>query len=156
MKWSLKNSVFECFKCGECCRINNPIILTFDDVEKIILNFGTKEKKNIERVQLKDIRHNLTVDENRLKNGYHAIFEGYKFIQTKPCKYLDEKTDQCKIYDSRPKNCSWFPIVPKEMMRNGKFPYSINYYCPGEFLYHIQKVVTLIFIICEKIQSLLF
>ncbi|WP_424713771.1 YkgJ family cysteine cluster protein [Methanobacterium sp.] len=63
----------------------------------------------MEKVQLKDIRHNLSIDENnRLKNGYHAIFEGYKFIQTKPCKYLDEKTDQCRIYGSRPKNYSCF------------------------------------------------
>lgn len=127
-----KQSVFKCKKCGECCRTNNPIILTFYIAEKIILNYGDKKKKNIEKVQLKDIIHNLSVDEkNKLKNGYHINFDGYKFIQTKPCKYLDQKTDKCKIYDSRPKNCKLFPIVPKEMMRNGKFPYSINYYCPG-------------------------
>lgn len=141
----LKSATFDCKMCGECCRESSPILLNQEEVDRIISTYGHQEMDNVVKAHADDISGRLSQeDKDKLAHGYHLWVDSYKFRQTRPCKYLDSKTNLCMIYDSRPLNCSTFPIVPEESIKDGKYSIAVHYFCPGEFEYHVRKVLSLI------------
>jgi Fe-S-cluster containining protein len=141
----LKSATFDCKKCGECCRESSPIILNQNEVDGIISTYGNQERDNIVKAHADDIRDSLSPeDKEKLAQGYHLWVDSFKFRQVRPCKYLDSKTNLCRIYKSRPLNCSTFPIVPENSIKDEKYSLILHYFCQGEFEYHVRKVLTLL------------
>lgn len=88
---AMKNSEAFCEQCGECCRRNDPIILSEED-----------------SIRLGNI---LSPD---LFTHYVEHKEGkWRFKKTKPCAFLKEN-GKCSIYEYRPHVCRQFPLVEAE------------------------------------------
>jgi Fe-S-cluster containining protein len=80
-----------CEKCGKCCRVCDPIVVSERDIRGIAsyLGIGKLELIGTYTKQLKDGRTSL---------------------KTKPCLFLLD--NRCTIYIARPSVCRQFPMTP--------------------------------------------
>jgi Fe-S-cluster containining protein len=87
----LKKQDTLCRKCGECCRRNNPILLSRSEVAVIAKYLGIPYKKLKKRLKL-----------------IPAQPQGHFHMPAGPCPFL--KRNRCSIYPVRPEVCRFFPV----------------------------------------------
>ncbi len=80
-----------CDKCGECCRVCDPIIINNQDIMNIASFLGISYQTAIAKYT------------KRLKDGRLSL-------RTSPCIFLE--ANRCRIYDARPSVCRQFPMTP--------------------------------------------
>jgi Fe-S-cluster containining protein len=93
-----------CSKCGECCKICDPILITEEEIAPYSMFFGRDFDKHV-------VFRN---DKWRLKN-------------TKPCEFLSS-IGICNIYEQRPLVCRTYPfnnIGKMEFKEGCKFPLNL-------------------------------
>ena len=81
-----------------CCTKNDPVALTWKDVQKIAKGLKTTNKKVLKEYTLP------------YKNEYWPNIQ-YKIKNVLPCQWQDEN-HRCKIYAFRPDICMAYPIAP--------------------------------------------
>ena len=95
---STRPFIFECTRCGQCCRWPGDVLLTDDDIHRLAAHLDLSEEAFIGRyTRLSGNRRGLSLSEK--EDG--------------SCVFL--KDDQCLVYRERPRQCSDFPmgwIVP--------------------------------------------
>lgn len=82
-----------CEKCGECCRINNPILVKFEEILQVSIFLGI------------DLPVFIANYVKELKDGWYSL-------RTNPCPFL--KDNFCTIYSVRPFVCRTFPLKQKK------------------------------------------
>lgn len=90
-----------CDKCGECCRICDPIIISNRDIMNI--------------ASFLEISYQTAI-----ANYTKQLKDGRLSLRTSPCIFLE--ANRCRIYDARPLVCRQFPVTPV----NGSIPYYNN------------------------------
>ncbi len=80
-----------CDYCGKCC-INTEMILSQQDIEKIIKFYPKKIKKK----KFSFIN----------QNGFFQLKNS-----TNHCVFLDNLSMKCTIYDFRPQGCRFYPLI---------------------------------------------
>jgi len=92
---ALRFSERHCEKCGECCRVNNPIIVDVQDLINIAFYLG--------------------VDLDLVMANYTKVVKDERIsLKTNPCPFLTG--NECSIYPARPKICVIFPLQVKDDM----------------------------------------
>lgn len=94
-----------CDRCGECCRVSDPIIIKERELEIIALYLG---------IEIDIARANFTKESKG-----HLLS-----LKTKPCIFLKGK--ECSIYEVRPMICRQFPITKGE---DGNLTLGWYHYC---------------------------
>lgn len=115
-----------CEKCGECCRVSDPIIVDIEDLVRISEFLG---------VTLDVVIANYT---KTLKTGQLSL-------RTNPCPFLSN--NECSIYPARPMNCRLFPL----QIEGNKVVPVIFVYCGFIKKLIVRKAVTLISIELMKL-----
>lgn len=105
-----------CVKCGECCRINDPIAVRIEDLLNIAIFLG---------ISLDMVIANYA---KQLKNGAFSL-------KAKPCVFL--QGNQCSIYPARPAVCVMFPLKAK----NGHVTLGLYKYCQFGVNFIVKKAI---------------
>ena len=79
-----------CQSCAKCC-LNTEMELSFNDIQKIKVNY------------------HKTIKENYFTEFYDGFFH-LKNIDGH-CVFLDVQTKSCKIYEFRPTGCRFYPLI---------------------------------------------
>ena len=86
--------IFECKKCGNCCRVEGYVPLTTFEITKISRALGIEEKFLInEFIRLLPDRNGLSLKE---KNTGECIFL--------------QSDNKCAIHEEKPRHCKDFPM----------------------------------------------
>lgn len=85
---------FECLRCGNCCRGESTVSLSWDEIEKISRYLGLKREELQEKFLI-------------LKNGRieMKVLDGY-------CIFFDRKEKICQIHPVKPTPCKIWPLHP--------------------------------------------
>lgn len=89
---SRKEPVFECQRCGACCRWEGHVILTDEDIARLAVATALSEVDFIERYTI--------LAANRCQLSLAEQADG-------SCIFLKE--DRCSVYEARPRQCRSFP-----------------------------------------------
>jgi len=100
----------DCTKCGNCCKVNTPV-LHEEDIKK------ASEKLNINKEEFID-KYTKTDDKDTVFNKL-------------PCHFLED--DKCSIYDARPNDCKNFPNLDKDVTTRCHQFFSNAEICPLVF-----------------------
>ena len=102
-----------CLSCANCCRTMSPTY-SFQDMKRIAAHFNMK---------IKDFKTKwLYLDKK--ENDWMNV--------SKPCQFLDKKTNRCTIYEIRPADCAGFPHLAKKKMPDYIHVHKQNIeYCPA-------------------------
>lgn len=105
----------DCLSCANCCKKMSPTY-TYQDIKRISahLNMRIKDFKN--------------------KWLYYDVKEGDWMNKSRPCQFLDKKTNMCGIYEIRPADCAGFPHLTKKDMKDYLHVHRQNIeYCPATY-----------------------
>jgi Fe-S-cluster containining protein len=87
--------LFQCRRCGTCCRTGDPIRLRQKDLAAIARHLKIPLSRAAKKYALPDPEKP----------------DALLFKQVKPCKFYDEGARGCKIYPARPWSCRIFPFL---------------------------------------------
>ena len=105
----------DCLSCANCCRKMSPTY-TFQDMKRISAHFNMK---------IKDFKTKWLYQDKKDKDWMNV---------SKPCQFLDLKTNMCSIYDIRPADCAGFPHLTKKKMTDYIHVHKQNIeYCPATY-----------------------
>ncbi len=105
----------DCLSCANCCRTMSPTY-KFHDLKRIAGHF------------------NMKIKEFKTKWLYFDKKENDWMNVSKPCQFLDKKTNMCSIYEIRPADCAGFPHLTKKKMIDYMHIHRQNIqYCPATF-----------------------
>jgi Fe-S-cluster containining protein len=106
-----------CLGCANCCKVMSPTY-TFQDIKRISAHLGMKPKDFKEKWLYLDKRDNDWMNKSR------------------PCQFLDLKTNRCSIYEVRPLDCASFPHFIKKPLPDFMHVHKQNIeYCPATLLF---------------------
>jgi Fe-S-cluster containining protein len=104
-----------CLGCANCCKVMSPTY-TFQDIKRISAHFN---------MRMKDFKEKWLEFDKK---------EGDWMNKSRPCQFLDLKTNMCSIYDIRPDDCAQFPHLTKKGMKNYLHVHRQNIeYCPATY-----------------------
>ena len=104
----------DCLSCSNCCRMMTPTY-TFGDLRRIAAHLGMTVKAFKEK-------------------WLHQTRQGEWMNRSRPCQFLDRKTNLCSIYEVRPADCAGFPHLSKKKMVDYMHVHKQNVqYCPATF-----------------------
>ena len=107
----------DCLSCANCCKVMSPTY-TFTDIKRIAAHLGMKPKDFKEKWLYHDKRSNDWMNTSR------------------PCQFLDLKTNRCSIYEVRPADCAEFPHLLKKPIPDYMHVHKQNIeYCPATMLF---------------------
>lgn len=107
----------DCMGCANCCKVMSPTY-TFQDIKRISAHLGMRPKDFKEKWLYLDKRDNDWMNKSR------------------PCQFLDLKTNMCFIYEVRPADCAGFPHLTKNPMLDFMHVHKQNIeYCPATLLF---------------------
>jgi len=110
-----------CLGCANCCKEMSPTY-TFADIKRIAAHLGMRPKDFRQKWLYLDKRENDWMNKSR------------------PCQFLDLKSNMCSIYDVRPADCASFPHLLKRPMTDYMYVHKQNIeYCPATMLF-VQKL----------------
>lgn len=105
-----------CLSCANCCKVMSPTY-TKEDIKRISAHLGMKPKDFKEKWLYLDKRDNEWMNKSR------------------PCQFLDLKTNMCTIYEVRPADCAEFPHFLKKPQSDYLYIHKQNIeYCPASML----------------------
>lgn len=104
--------LFECKRCGNCCRTGDPIRLRPEDVGAIARQLKIPLNRAMKKFAIADPE----------RPGV------YNFKHILPCKFYDNRMGGCKIYDARPWSCRIFPFLG---IYGSEDRVVVNESCPG-------------------------
>lgn len=106
----------DCLKCANCCKVMSPTY-TFQDIKRISAHLGMSAKEFKEKWLYLDKRGDEWMNKSR------------------PCQFLDLKTNMCTIYKVRPADCADFPHFLKKPHKDYLYIHKQNIeYCPASML----------------------
>lgn len=106
----------DCTGCANCCKVMSP-------------TYKVKDMKRI-AAHLK-----MSVNAFKKKWLYFDKKEKDWMNLSKPCQFLNLKTNLCQIYDVRPADCAAFPHLTKKKMPDYMHVHRQNIeYCPATYL----------------------
>jgi Fe-S-cluster containining protein len=104
-----------CLGCANCCKVMSPTY-TFQDIKRISAHFN---------MRMKDFKEKWLEFDKK---------EGDWMNKSRPCQFLDLKTNMCSIYDIRPDDCAQFPHLTKKSMKDYMHVHRQNIeYCPATY-----------------------
>lgn len=105
----------DCLTCANCCKTMSPTY-SYQDMKRIAAYFNMK---------IKDFKSKwLYLDKK--ENDWMNV--------SKPCQFLDKKTNFCTIYEIRPADCAGFPHLTKKKMPDYMHVHKQNIeYCPATY-----------------------
>jgi uncharacterized protein len=104
-----------CLSCANCCKVMSPTY-TFQDIKRISAHLGMRPKEFKEKW--------LYLDKT-----------GDWMNKSRPCQFLDLKTNMCRIYEVRPADCADFPHFHKRPSTDYLYIHKQNIeYCPATML----------------------
>lgn len=107
----------DCLGCANCCKVMSPTY-TYQDIKRISAHLGMKPKDFKEKWLYLDKRENDWMNKSR------------------PCQFLDLKTNMCSIYEVRPTDCAGFPHLTKRPPTDFIYIHKQNIeYCPATLLF---------------------
>ncbi len=107
----------DCLGCANCCKVMSPTY-TFQDIKRISAHLGMRPKDFKEKWLYLDKRDNDWMNKSR------------------PCQFLDLKTNMCSIYEVRPADCAGFPHLTKKPIPEFMHVHKQNIeYCPATLLF---------------------
>jgi len=128
-----------CDGCTEapCCNLNDPIAVTWRDVQRLAKGYGISNKKVIKKY---------------LDYHAHPDYPGikYKIKSVTPCQWNDPETFRCTIYDIRPNVCRAYPITPAKKGESN-FNMGVASYCNVAF--NMMKQELLVWIVRENLKA---
>ena len=104
--------LFECKRCGTCCKTGDPIRLRYEDIAKIAKHLKIPTNKAVKKLTVPDPGKPEALD----------------FKHILPCKFYDTVAKVCKIYTVRPWSCRIFPFLGVYGSEN---QIKVNESCPG-------------------------
>jgi len=105
----------DCLSCANCCKKMTPTY-TFRDMKRIAAHF------------------NMTIKSFKTKWLYLDKKSKDWMNVSKPCQFLDKKTNMCTIYEIRPADCAGFPHLIKKKMTDYIHVHKQNIeYCPATY-----------------------
>lgn len=105
-----------CLECANCCKVMSPTY-TLEDIKRISAHLGMSAKEFKEKWLYLDKRGNEWMNKSR------------------PCQFLDLKTNMCTIYKVRPADCADFPHFLKKPQKDYLYIHKQNIeYCPASML----------------------
>ena len=106
-----------CLSCANCCKVMSPTY-TFRDIKRIAAHLGMRPKDFREKWLYLDKRENDWMNKSR------------------PCQFLDLKSNMCSIYEVRPADCAGFPHLIKKPITDYMYVHKQNIeYCPATMLF---------------------
>lgn len=106
-----------CLSCANCCKVMSPTY-TFQDIKRIAAHFGMRPKDFRDKWLYLDKRENDWMNKSR------------------PCQFLDLKSNMCSIYEVRPADCAGFPHLIKKPITDYMYVHKQNIeYCPATMLF---------------------
>jgi Fe-S-cluster containining protein len=106
-----------CLSCANCCKVMSPTY-TFQDVKRIAAHLGMRPKDFRDKWLYLDKRENDWMNKSR------------------PCQFLDLKSNMCSIYEVRPADCAGFPHLIKKPITDYMYVHKQNIeYCPATMLF---------------------
>ena len=107
-------SEVDCLACSNCCRTMSPTFNTVD-IRRISAHLNMTSKQFKAKWLFKDS-------------------DGDWQNVSKPCQFLDRKSNMCSIYEVRPADCSGFPHLAKKKMTEYMHVHKQNVaYCPATY-----------------------
>lgn len=107
----------DCLGCANCCKVMSPTY-TFQDIKRISAHLCMRPKDFKEKWLYLDKRDNDWMNKSR------------------PCQFLDLKTNMCSIYEVRPADCAGFPHLTKKPIPEFMHVHKQNIeYCPATLLF---------------------
>ena len=105
----------DCLSCANCCKNMSPTF-KFQDLKRISAHFN---------MRIKDFKE---------KWLYFDKYENDWMNVSKPCQFLDRKTNMCSIYEIRPADCAGFPHLVKKDMKDYMHLHRQNIvHCPATY-----------------------
>ena len=105
-----------CLNCANCCKVMSPTY-TVQDIKRISADLGMKPAEFKEKWLYLDKRGDEWMNKSR------------------PCQFLDLKTNMCTIYEVRPADCADFPHFLKRPQKDYLYIHKQNIeYCPATML----------------------
>lgn len=105
-----------CLECANCCKVMSPTY-TREDIRRISAHLG------------------MTIKEFKEKWLYLDKKENDWMNKSRPCQFLDLKTNMCNIYEVRPADCAGFPHFLKRPQKDYLYIHKQNIeYCPATML----------------------
>ena len=127
----------DCLSCANCCKTMSPTY-TFQDIKRIAAYLN---------MRIKDFKAKwLYLDKK--DNDWMNV--------SRPCQFLDKKTNMCSIYEVRPADCSGFPHLNKLPVTDYMYIHHQNIeYCPAtyRFVEKLQETILLSKINVKKIDT---
>jgi Fe-S-cluster containining protein len=106
-----------CLNCANCCKVMSPTY-TFQDIKRIAAHLGMRPKDFRDKWLYLDKRENDWMNKSR------------------PCQFLDLKSNMCSIYEVRPADCAGFPHLTKKPITDYMYVHKQNIeYCPATMLF---------------------
>ena len=107
----------DCLSCANCCKVMSPTY-TFQDIKRIAAFLGMRPKDFKAKWLYLDKRENDWMNKSR------------------PCQFLNLKTNMCTIYEVRPVDCAGFPHLVKKPLTEYMHVHKQNIeYCPATMLF---------------------
>ena len=104
-----------CLSCSNCCRVMSPTY-KFKDINRIASHLS------------------MSIDAFKAKWLYYDKKEKDWMNVSKPCQFLDRKTNMCNVYEVRPSDCAGFPHLTKKKMPDFMHVHRQNIeYCPATY-----------------------
>ncbi len=104
--------IFECRRCGNCCKTGDPIRLKPEDIAAIARSLKIPFNKALKKYTVPD------PERSGVLNFKHIL----------PCKFYDLSAKGCKIYSVRPWSCRIFPFLG---IYGSEDRVVVNELCPG-------------------------
>ena len=105
----------DCLSCANCCKTMSPTY-TFQDIKRIAAHL------------------NMRIKDFKIKWLYLDKKENDWMNVSRPCQFLDKKTNMCSIYEVRPDDCSGFPHLNKLPVTDYMYIHHQNIeYCPATY-----------------------
>ena len=126
----------DCLSCANCCKTMSPTY-TFQDMKRIAAHLN---------MRIKDFKAKWLYLDKR-ENDWMNV--------SRPCQFLDKKTNMCSIYEVRPADCASFPHLNKKPVTDYMYIHHQNIeYCPAtyKFVEKLKERILLSKMVVKKIE----
>ena len=125
----------DCLSCANCCKTMSPTY-TYQDIKRIAAHLN---------MRIKDFKEKWLYLDKKDKDWMNV---------SRPCQFLDKKTNMCSIYEVRPVDCSGFPHLNKKDMKDYIHVHKQNIeYCPATYKW-VEKLQERILLSKIKVKSI--